>query len=391
MPHDFRVLCAASEQWLSLAQVPRMLHRAGAHVTFLGPAGAWPLRGSFVDRWVRAEGKAEAVARVLGAHLTDARPYDWIILGDDSLLAAVGARRDEPWTRAALPLEPDDVRRGLLGSKLGFVTAAAALGLPIPRSLVCRGEQEIREALDTFDGPALIKEDGPSGGEGCHALTRTGAVPARLRAEAVVVQALVQGPTIAVEALYDRGQLRFALTSTIERTWPPPFGVSALRRFSHDATALALTEDLGRTVGIHGFANLTMLRDPSTGRTLLIELDLRPNALFHLGAVLGVDLTPSLRALLERRPPEPVRHLAVDVDARVPIYPVDVIRSVLQRDWRALASWLTDSDDRWRSIPPDDPRLARAYLGHIVRQIVRQTLRDDRAARTPRAVLASPA
>jgi hypothetical protein len=51
-----RVLCATSSSWLALAEVPRLFHRAGAHVTVLGPADAWPLRGSFVDVWVPAYG-----------------------------------------------------------------------------------------------------------------------------------------------------------------------------------------------------------------------------------------------------------------------------------------------------------------------------------------------
>ena len=70
---------------MALAEVPRLFHRAGAHVTVLGPADAWPLRGSFVDVWVPAYGPAQRVAALLAEQVQRAR-YDWIVLGDDPLL-----------------------------------------------------------------------------------------------------------------------------------------------------------------------------------------------------------------------------------------------------------------------------------------------------------------
>jgi len=131
------VLCATSTSWLASAEVPRLFRRAGAHVTLLGPPDAWPLRGSFVDAWVPGHGGPRDVAAALARHLEDAA-YDWIVLGDDPLLAAVSARASEPWARAALPVAPDPIRLDLLGSKVGFVRAAEALGLPSPRRACAR-------------------------------------------------------------------------------------------------------------------------------------------------------------------------------------------------------------------------------------------------------------
>jgi len=376
MPHPFRVLCASGETWLSTAHLPRLLHLAGAHVTFLGPRNAWPMRGSFVDDWLAADGDSSEVARALGEHLSRARHYDWVIVGDDHLLRAVAEKRHEPWTKAALPIEPDDVRIGLLGSKVGFARAATALELPAPWSRVCVGDDEIRAAQRAIGGPIMLKEDTGSGGDGCHrieaadALTR---LPRELFEQPVVVQAYLPGPVHSMEAIYNRGHLLCVLTSEIVRSWPAPFGPSAVRRFVHKPELVALAEDIGRKVRLHGFGNLTSV-DDHTGRPRLIELDPRPNALFHLGDALGVGVTGALREILEKRLPGPVRRLGSTLDVEVPVYPTDILRCVFERDLNGLLAWALNLDDRWRWIPQGDRRLASAYRRYMTRHLARCAL-----------------
>jgi len=382
----FRVLCATSTSWLAPAEVPRLFHRAGARVTVLGPADAWALRGSFVDGWVPARGQARDVATALAAHLATVA-YDWVVLGDDPLLAAVGARAHEPWARAALPIAPDPVRVGLLGSKVGFVRAAQALGLPIPRSRVCACAGDVRAVLLEWKVPIILKQDGPSGGEGCHALATGDDVdrlPSDVFERAAVAQMMVPGPTLSVEAIYDQGHLRHAVTSTMLRAWPGPFGASALRRFADDPPLIALSADIGARVGCHGFANITAVRDPAGGLHL-IELDLRPNAVFHLGQALGVDVAPTLRAILERAPPAPARRLAPGTDVAVPIFPTDVLRCLEQRDWRGLGAWAFNRQDRWRWLPQDDDRMRRALGAYIVRRFAARRLVPRRTGARPGA------
>jgi hypothetical protein len=372
----FRVLCASGERWLSTAHLPRLLHLAGAHVTFLGPRDAWPMRGSFVDDWVPADGGNVAVARALGEHLSSAGHYDWVIVGDDHLLRALTEVRHEPWMKDVLPIEPDDIRIGLMGSKIGFVRAAAALELPTPWSRVCLGAHEIGAAMREIGGPILVKEDTGSGGDGCHLVEDAHALerlPPHIGERPVVVQAFLRGAINSMEALYDRGRLLCVLTSQITRTWPAPFGPSAARHFFHHPGLLQLAEEVGRKVQLHGFGNLTAVDDPG-GRPLLFELDPRPNALFHLGDTLGVDVTGALRDILERRPPGPPRHLAPTLRLDVPVYPVDVVRSAYEIDLKGLLAWAFNLDGRWRWVPQGDPRLASAYRQYVARQLVRRTL-----------------
>ena len=380
-----RVLCATSTSWLVTAELPRLLHRAGAHVTVLGPPDAWPLRGSFVDAWVPARGGAREVAGVLGAHLRAGAGYDWIILGDDPLLASVGARSVEPWAPAALPVPPHPPHLGLLGSKTGFVRAAHALGLPIPFSRVCEGRDQARAALLAWGGPVILKREGPSGGQGCHMVESDAALdalPAGLFRAPVVVQAFLDGPALAIEAIDDSGRLVHAVTSRVVLSWPDRFGASAIRRFADEPGLVALAAEIGARAAPHGFANITAVPDPAGGGPRLIELDLRPNALFHLGEALGADAAGALRALLARRPPAPPSRLPAGLDVEVPIYPGNLLRCLVERDGRGLAAWALDLDGRRRWMPRGDRRLRRALAVHVARQLARHTVDGVRARAT---------
>lgn len=370
-----RVLLVSASTWLSTANVPRLLHAAGAHVTFLGPRDAWPLRGSHVDRALPAEGDPTAIARALERHLAHER-YDWVVIGDDPLLDALRRIRDEPWVAGVLPVPNDARREGLLGTKVGFVRALQDLGLPLPESHVCLGREAIAAAVEAIGGPALLKFDGLSGGEGCRPLASADDVarlgPMLMRRE-VVVQRRVAGPTHSVEALYCEGRLAAVLTSLVVHAYPAPFGPSAIRRFKHDARAMALAERIGRASGMHGFANVTMVDDGGTLQ--VIEFDPRPNALFHLGDALGVPMAGHVREVIARRPPAgEASRLRDDVDLTVPIFPGDVLRATLHRDVKSMAAWLFNLDGRWRYLPQDDARMTRAYGSHIARTLARHAV-----------------
>ena len=367
------MLCVTSASWLATAYVPQMLAGAGAKVTFLGPASAWPLRGRFVSQRFLVEGTPQETAEALRKHLASTRPYDWVIVGDDHLLAALASRSHEEWVQRVLPVPTVGSEVGLLGSKVGFVRAAAALGLPIPPSRVCENEAELRSAAATIGYPVILKREGPSGGEGCLMLTDNAALEsaaATLAAGPFVVQRFVDGPTFSVDVLFDRGHARVVLTSRIDRCWPPPYGVSAQRSFFLIPALVRMAEQLGEAAGLHGFANVTAVRESNAERYWLIEADPRPNALIHLAPKLGVDLSSELRALLRGSAPGPAHTLATGPATKVALFPADVLRCILAPDPAGLFAWVLNRDRRWRFLPRDDARLLRALAIHLARQVV---------------------
>lgn len=363
--------------------VPRLLHRAGAEVDFLGPPDAWARRSSFVSRWIPTASGAEFVVRSLEGHLRTHR-YDWVVIGDDLLLAALRAHADEAWVHAILPVPADPVRLDLLGSKLGFVRAATALDLPIPESRVCQGLDELERGLRELGGVAMIKEEGLSGGDGCQLVqnvARLSELDARVLNRPVVLQRYLPGPVYSVEGLYDRGRLCSVLTSEVMTTWSGPFSPSAVRRFFHHDGLVALAQEIGRKVSLHGFSNISMLEDPRSRQPRLIELDPRPNLMFHLGDTLGVGMVEALRGLLAQSEVGPLRQLPPDRETLVPIFPNDLLRCFNEKDWRGIGAWMRNEGGRWRFIPNGDPRMSLALARFVLRRLVRSILLSSEVRR----------
>jgi hypothetical protein len=298
------------------------------------------------------------------------------VLGDDTLLRALAARADEAWAATILPVPAREAKLGLLGSKVGFVRAAEALQLDTPPSRICTGRPELLAAMRELGGPLLIKEDGPSGGMGCHFVANErelDTLPWHVLNATVAVQAFIAGPVHCVEALYDRGCLRAVITSRMLRAWPAPFGPSTLRRFAHDARVAALTEALGAEASLHGFASISFVEDARSGALSLIELDPRPNAFFHLADRLGVRMTDSLRALIHGAPGGEAQHLPPGWVCEAPAFPNDLLRCMSELDFEGLASWASDRE-RWRYASPRDVRMTRALTRHLVRQVAKRAL-----------------
>lgn len=356
------VLYVLSADWMSAAEVPRILSEAGATVDVLCPAGAWAQRGSYVDAVFIGPANATAMAEQLRVHLSSRRPYDWVVFGDDPLLAALADRRDEAWLRALLPIAPESPDVALLGSKIGFAYACARHSLPTPRWRVATTPTSGVAAADAIGYPLIAKRDRSSAGNGVFRITHRTELIEKLKSSGkpLLLQEFIDGPIWSVEALFDHGQVVAWASSQIRQTWPTSFGNSTARRFRHAPALGALTQRIGETIRPHGFANITAIE--TKAGFLLIELDLRTNGLLRLGRRVGVDFAVAAAGLVRRQLGQRPLELAPNADHTIHCFPLDAIRAVGERDVPAMMAWLFGRR-RWRS---SDPKLDRAYLQYCV-------------------------
>src|SRR5437868_15251538 len=89
------LICCASD-WTAPARLPRVLKRAGAWVSVLTARDRALGSTRFVDQVVDAPLALDDYVDALRAHLSEVS-YRWVLVADDPLLAALAARRDEPW------------------------------------------------------------------------------------------------------------------------------------------------------------------------------------------------------------------------------------------------------------------------------------------------------
>jgi len=228
-------------------------------------------------------------------------PYAWVIACSDALLGELGQRALlDPAYRCLLPLTPQ-AGTAHLHAKIGLSRAFTAAGIPTPAWRVARDPAGALQQATALGWPLLLKQDASSGGRGL-SLCRN---PEEL-AQAAVAQAgrpfLLQhwqaGRIYSVEALYRQGTLQaFALSEML--AGEGRFGPSTHRCYGLPVDQIPELdfhlERIGSALGLHGFANISLLHAGGAEPAQFIECDVRPNVWIHLDRALGGDFARALQ------------------------------------------------------------------------------------------------
>jgi predicted ATP-grasp superfamily ATP-dependent carboligase len=358
------VLVAVASNWISIARLPRVLARAGLRVEVLCTPDAALAHTKYVDaRHELAPGGVAEHAEALRRHLERHR-YDWVIAGDDPLVAHLCTLEDAGWLAAWFPVAIDRDNRDRIASKPAFVAAASRFGVAVPRSFACESSEQVRAAIAALDGAVIVKRARSHGGIGIQAFaTATEAMTGNFSfaspADPVVVQELVRGRVGNTLVLFGRGRAMHWLSSVKARTWPGPFAPSCAKQAIDHLEVEPMLDAIGRMTGFHGFAAIDWIIDDRSGHLLALELNARPAPGIHLGEQLAADFAPAVRRFVagstERLP------RAAAPSRVVSMFPEDLFRAVTEKDEPFLARWRADITLR-SDVPTDDAQLLAYYL-----------------------------
>jgi hypothetical protein len=320
-----KALLACASDWSSPARLPRVLKRAGMEVHAFTAVDRALARTRFVDVVHPAPEPLGEFIEALRTHLAGRR-YDWVLICDDPLLAALAERRHEPWLDGVLPITGP--WSAALASKADFCRLGIAAGLPIPATRICVCADDVRRAAGEIGLPLMLKESSGFAGLGVRLVEtpeQIAAAWASLAGTPIVAQRFLAGPIGNSVALFHRGRLMCWMSAYKVRTWPGPFGPSSARRFMSHPDVRPLLEQLGDLTGYHGFCALDWVH--AEDRLQLIELNARPVPTIHMGPLGGVDFSSAVRHFLHgeihvQEPPE------TPGDAPIhPMFPEDVLRA----------------------------------------------------------------
>ena len=134
------------------------------------------------------------LARRIGAEL--------VVIGPEAVLVAGVA---DAVRQAGIPcFGPDEAAARIDGSKAFAKVVMKAAGVPTAAARVCESADEVRDALDLFGAPYVVKDDGLAAGKGV--LVTGDRAAAERHAEAcgrVVVEEFLDGPEVSLFALCD--------------------------------------------------------------------------------------------------------------------------------------------------------------------------------------------
>jgi len=282
----------------------RSLGRAGIRLGVAARDGrASGLRTRYADRRVVLP-DPELDFDAYGTAILDelsSRPVDAILSSIDSSVEVLHRRRDEIGRFGSPALGGREAVDVAL-SKERTLAVASGLGIPVPRSIRVRTQDELVAALSELAFPCVLKPEsswralGGGGGERLGPVLvedadegrRLGATMVRPDAP-VLVQQFVRGVRETVKLFRVGGRTIAALAMTIDRTWPPLGGSSVMRRTVAPAEdVLEHAERLVAEVGLDGYSEVEFRRDDG-GRPLVMEINPRLSQSVELAVRAGVD------------------------------------------------------------------------------------------------------
>ncbi len=241
---------------------------------------------------------------------------------NDPVVGQVSRNREalEPYYHMVLP--PKDMV-DLMLSKDAFYAYAEEHGLPVPRTVIVSGDDDLARAIETLTFPCIVKpqrrthvwhqftkfkglkvadsDELRALYDACHAVVGT-----------VVVQEWVVGTSADLYScnLYlDRNcEPQATFVARKLRQWPPDVGSSASGEECRNDEVLNLAVDLFRSTGCCGLSYLEVKQDARTGRHVIIEPNIaRPTGRSPIAEAGGVELVYTMYCDALDRPLPPNR------------------------------------------------------------------------------------
>ena len=381
------VLVVNTAVWEGLSRLPYLLHQAGCHVSLMAPESSYAARSGFVDHHFIAPSDPDAALDVLHHHLeTQATPYDWVIMGDDPLLYALGRRQHEAWVSRVFPAHFTPNGLAFVVSKIAFITQCHAAGVAMPDFRVCHDTAALTQAAVQLKFPLVLKSEQGFAGNAVFVVPDAQALATCPAAYPLIAQAFVPGKTGSAAAIFNHGKLVCWFSYLRERTWGA-LGPSTAVKFQYMPELQPMLTKLGHLSGYHGLCGVDFIQHAQTGDIVLLEQNFRPTLTMNLGKRVGVDFASALHTLLTggakdhgdgaidtgTQPHPPITQKET-IQTTVPLFPTDVFRAIDDKDWAGLLRWLLKAS-WWRELSWHDIPLLRYNLKQIALRPLRSALR----------------
>ncbi len=370
--NSLNVLLAASLDAVGTSRLPKLLNRAGFNVTLLAPRGNVTHHSRYVAIHVfTGEGAPGVVAAELRRHLeTKPDGYDWVILSDEPVLWAAAELSNRAWLTKWFPVPFDPMVVELLTSKIKFLLASRALGLPTPLFATCRNGPDVIRVASDIGYPVFIKAEQGLAGSGLRFATSLEDLRSQLSVFPANAELLVQqniaGRSGSISVLFDHGRPVCWFGYLMTETWPNRFSAACkIEIFDHPDIALLAT-GIGQMTGFNGFAGIDWVHNPRDNRLSLLEFNPRPTPVFYQGPMAGIDFSAALRDVWSGNKKPQMPRLSGGCAL---LFPQNLFRSI--DDHRPVTFLRTLGDASW-----DDPRLTLAHIRRVATHYLPKSWKD---------------
>ena len=309
-----RILLVA-DTWSNLAEMSQLINQSGYHSDILCPEENIARHSSFVSHWIDSGKSRESLFKSL-IDVDGSGLYSYILIGEDPLLWQIYFQPIDELTHLLPILEPG--ARSMMG-KINFARLCKQLSIPTPDFAAIQSLEDRDTVVLRLGLPLVTKVNYSSAGLGVNIFQDIQALQAYLEAynfdQPLMAQKFIDGELISVEALFCNGRLlEYICSVDVDAT----LGPSTKRRYMPRIPEVgAVLEKLGQFTKLHGFANITFIRQLPSGSLFLIEVDPRPNKWVPYAHWFGANFAQAFRLFINNDQLSPAPFLNLSAQSKV--------------------------------------------------------------------------
>ena len=371
-----KVLVACFDNWDTIQEVPFVLKKGGCTVDVYCSKNSWLIANSYYNKWIESSDNTATYLKELFALVENKdNPYDWIIPADEKLLQLLNeAITSEELFYKILPLTKIE-NRELLASKAGLSKLCEKYSITSPRHIVYNHQEDFDISSFNLNYPVLLKQDLSWGGGGILYCQNEAEFKASLKETNAlydtIIQEFITGKDIGVEALYRKGELIEYNVGEVTMYYDNKFNFTTKRNYFNSKRVGDELKNIGRHLGINGFASIQFIYKPEEDNYYLLEVDTRPNFFVPYGRFTGHDFSEAVKNFLDPGySSSSISNKEISTApegeiTEVALFYRDIIRCVKQKDYKGFVQWIFNYRHSWKFIPTYDMVLFKRLLKEL--------------------------
>ena len=370
----FKVLVACYANWDTAAEIPYLLKKSGCNVDIYCSNKSWLLSNSFYDIWIPSRPEKEKYLEEL-ILLLKKEQYDWVILESDLLINYLNSfLKDEYIFKKIMPISNIE-HRYILSSKNGLSKFCIENGIDTPGYFTYNKKKDAEEIKNKLKFPVIKKLEFSWGGTDMFISWNYEEFIANLDKlpidQNVLIQEYISGEELRIDALYYKGILVSYLSANALDYSKSKFSYNTRRNYYENKLILPQLIELGSKLGLNGFANITYMQDPSTGKYYLIEVDPRPNSWIACSRFIAKNnFFEGVKRIVSGEYINGVQEMGIlKPNVEIGLFYKDIRRAIWKKDRKGILRWVLNSKGYWRFLPLYDLKLTKRVFAEIWEEV----------------------
>ncbi len=371
----FRVLVACYGKWDTCSELPYILKKGGCTVDIFCAPDSWLLANSYYDNWIDA-GIGDLIYKERLVDLVANVKYDWVVLGDDLLINFMNKQIvEKELFLKLLPLIKIENRQ-MLSSKIGLSNFCIANQIDTPGFLIYNSKDDLEKIQLQLNFPIVNKLDFSFGGTDMFISRSFEEFQLRLHEipenNYVLIQEFIEGEEIPVEALFYKGELVTYFSANVLQYSTTSFSYTTRRKYYNNEALRPILINLGKILGLNGFANMLYIYHSKTNKYYLIEVDPRPNSWMASSKQLSKnDFSAGVKRIVNGDYLNGYQGMNLKKpEIELALFYKDFRRALWNKDTKAIARWVFNLNRYWRLLPFYDMKLSKRIFTEIWNQII---------------------